>query len=41
MLSIIGLVSQIFGKKLIKLTERSLSHKDVIKGGGHEEREQD
>ena len=31
MLSIIRLVSQIFGKKLIKLTEQNLSHKDVIK----------
>ena len=31
MLSIIRLVSQIFGKKLLKLTEQSLSHKDVIK----------
>ena len=31
MLSIICLVSQIFGKKLIKLTEQNLSHKDIIK----------
>ena len=31
MLSIIRLVSQIFGKKLIKLTEKNLSHKDIIK----------
>ena len=30
-MSIIRLVSQIFGKKLIKLTEQNLSHKDVIK----------
>ena len=31
MLSIIRLASQIFGKKLIKLTEQNLSHKDIIK----------
>ena len=31
MLSIIRLVGQIFGKKLIKLTEYNLSHKDVLK----------
>ena len=31
MLSIIRLVSQIFGEKLIKLTEKNLSHKDIIK----------
>ena len=31
MLSIILLVSQIFGKKLIKLTEQNFSHKDIIK----------
>ena len=31
MLSIIRLVSQSFSKKLIKLTEQNLSHKDVIK----------
>ena len=31
MLSVIRLVSQIFGKKLIKLTEQNLSHKDFIK----------
>ena len=30
-MSIIRLVSQIFGKKLIKLTEQNLSHKDIIK----------
>ena len=29
-LSIIRLASQIFGEKLIKLTEQNLSHKDVI-----------
>ena len=31
MLTIIRLASQIFGKKLIKLTEQNLSHKDIIK----------
>ena len=31
MLSIIRLVGQIFGKKLIKLTEYNLSHKEVLK----------
>ena len=31
MLSIIRLVGQIFGKKLTKLTEYNLSHKEVLK----------